>query len=430
MSSPGSTTIDVTIISPEEDAKRILTDLLASENIRTAASRIASGVIQSPPFQNACLVLVKNILDDLINDPETTSQLTALVYNVLQNEKIYAAVKDLVHQLVNDEEVYRELTKLVVKLGEEQEVLDATQQLLTESAHKTLNDPSVLDHSMEFATEVVGDDVVQRTGGEALRNTVGYAVQPSGSAVLTGIGTGIVAGVLYFYLSRRGGGEGGPTGTDDLSNVSSHPQLPMQFVEATPTDMNGTGRGTFGCNPSNENLSAMDVAHKIVIFPSVLMGSIHASVSAIITFSAYAAEKCSAGWEQLHGKLSNGVVFAFNIPSQIGSFPAYASGKCSEGSKWLRGKLLDGAVFVLNVPSRIGSSTIAFASSASLWAFDKLSAILYNCQSGVAGVFQIFVGNTRNVPNYVKDRWTHLVMTATEYLFRMRGNDGISPTPR
>lgn len=35
---------------------------------------------------------------------------------------------------------------------------------------------------MEFATEVVGDDVVQRTGGEALRNTVGYAVQPSGGA--------------------------------------------------------------------------------------------------------------------------------------------------------------------------------------------------------------------------------------------------------
>ena len=67
-------------------------------------------------------------------------------------------------------------------LGEEQEVLDATQQLLTISAHRTLNDPNVLDHSMEFATEVVGDDVVQRTGGEALRNTVGYAVQPSGGA--------------------------------------------------------------------------------------------------------------------------------------------------------------------------------------------------------------------------------------------------------
>ena len=31
---------------------------------------------------------------------------------------------------------------------------------------------------MEFATDVVGDDVVQRTAGEALRNTLTYAVKP------------------------------------------------------------------------------------------------------------------------------------------------------------------------------------------------------------------------------------------------------------
>lgn len=57
-------------------------------------------------------------------------------------------------------------------------MLNATQSLLTESAHNTLNDPDILDHSMEFATDVVGDDVVQRTAGEALRNTLSYAVQP------------------------------------------------------------------------------------------------------------------------------------------------------------------------------------------------------------------------------------------------------------
>ncbi len=58
-------------------------------------------------------------------------------------------------------------------------VLDATRELLTESAHRALNDPEILDHSMEFATDVVGDNVLQRTSGEALRNTVTYAVKPS-----------------------------------------------------------------------------------------------------------------------------------------------------------------------------------------------------------------------------------------------------------
>ena len=168
MSGSSSTSNNVTIISPEEDAKRILNELLASDNIRTRGANIASGIIQSEPFQNACKKLLRTIWDDLINDPETTTQLQTLVNTVLQHENIYAAVKDIVLQLVNDEEVYKELTKLVVKLGEQQEVLDATQQLLTESSHRTMNDPSVLDHSMEFATEVMGDDVVQRTGGDAL----------------------------------------------------------------------------------------------------------------------------------------------------------------------------------------------------------------------------------------------------------------------
>ena len=57
--------------------------------------------------------------------------------------------------------------------------MDATRELLTESAHRALNDPEILDHSMEFATDVVGDNVLQRTSGEALRNTVTYAVKPS-----------------------------------------------------------------------------------------------------------------------------------------------------------------------------------------------------------------------------------------------------------
>lgn len=59
------------------------------------------------------------------------------------------------------------------------QVQTATKDLLVESAHNALNDPDILDHSMEFATEVVGDDVVQRTAGEALYNTLSYAVRPA-----------------------------------------------------------------------------------------------------------------------------------------------------------------------------------------------------------------------------------------------------------
>ena len=72
----------------------------------------------------------------------------------------------------------RTRTKIFLPFLSAKQVLDATKTLLSESAHNALNDPEVLDHSMEFATDVVGDDVVQRTAGEALRNTLTYAVKP------------------------------------------------------------------------------------------------------------------------------------------------------------------------------------------------------------------------------------------------------------
>jgi len=80
----------------------------------------------------------------------------------------------------------------VQRLGREQQVQFATQALLVESAHNALNDPEILDHSMEFATDVVGDDVVQQTAGEALYNTMSYAFRPTLSGLLTLLGFGLI----------------------------------------------------------------------------------------------------------------------------------------------------------------------------------------------------------------------------------------------
>ncbi len=270
-----------TIISPEEDAKRILNDLLGSDNVKTTASRVASNVIQSPPFQNAVKALVRNVWNDLINDPETSTQLTSLVQSVLQNERIYAAVKELVMQLLNDEEVYDELTKLVVQLGEERDVLSATQKLLTVSAHATLNDPDVLDHSMEFATEVVGDDVVQRTGGEALRNTVGYAVQPTGGAMLAGLGTVVLAGVLHFYFSR--GGDSGST-----SNVSGNSS------DRTSPLLSQTSLSSLDTPPSSASWAPL--FQKLTSIPCNVYELIRNAASKVISWNGAITSLCSSGW--------------------------------------------------------------------------------------------------------------------------------------
>jgi uncharacterized membrane-anchored protein YjiN (DUF445 family) len=157
-------------------------DVLQSEAIQEAIASLITRVLESVQFQNACQTLLKNLWNDLVNDPETTAQVVQLLNNAIQNKEIQRSVRRLVLQLIKDKEVYDELTRLLVRLGQEEEVLAATRSLLTESAHNALNDPEILDHSMEFATDVVGDDIVQRTSGEALRNTVTYAAGPGVSA--------------------------------------------------------------------------------------------------------------------------------------------------------------------------------------------------------------------------------------------------------
>ena len=185
----------------------VLADVLSSKALQEQAIKFVVKIVESDEVKAACQKLLKDLWNDLVKDPETTAQILFVLNVAIQNEDIRLAVKKLVLDIIEDEEVLEELVRLLQKLGQDQEVrfrvlvrrdsmfhslirphrspfsddlqvLDATKTLLTESAHNTLNDPEVLDHSMEFATDVVGDDVVQRTAGEALRNTLSYAVQP------------------------------------------------------------------------------------------------------------------------------------------------------------------------------------------------------------------------------------------------------------
>ncbi|KAL3901081.1 MAG: hypothetical protein SGARI_006127, partial [Bacillariaceae sp.] len=158
---------------------KIVADVLRSPQIQEAVNDLVVKVIQSPQFKNACQVLLKELLRDLLDDPDTLKQVIHLLQNAIADEKIKEASIQLVTEVFGDERVLDELVVLVQRLGMEQQVQAATQALLVESAHNALNDPEILDHSMEFATDVVGDDVVQQTAGEALYNTMSYAVRPT-----------------------------------------------------------------------------------------------------------------------------------------------------------------------------------------------------------------------------------------------------------
>ncbi|CAJ1945253.1 unnamed protein product [Cylindrotheca closterium] len=170
----------------------IIADLLNSPRIQQAVTDLVAKVLGSPEFKTSTQLLLRSLWKDLVEDPETLAQVIHLLQNVIQDEHIKEAAIQLVMEVFNDKEVLDELVSLLQRLGKEKEVLEATQALLVESAHNALNDPEILDHSMEFATDVVGDDTVQQTAGEALYNTFSYAVRPTISVVLSIVGAGFI----------------------------------------------------------------------------------------------------------------------------------------------------------------------------------------------------------------------------------------------
>lgn len=126
-----------------------------------------------------------------------------MLQRAIQDEQVKRAAQKLVLELVRDPEVHQSLVTLVQRLGRAPEVQRATQSLLLRSAHRSLNDAELLEHSMEFATDVLGDDVVQQTAGEALRNTVGHAVRPAATVVIAATGiTLILLGLVALGFAR------------------------------------------------------------------------------------------------------------------------------------------------------------------------------------------------------------------------------------
>lgn len=181
----------------------VLSDVLQSQALQQAAQQFVVQTLQSEPVKAGLQRLLKELFFDLVNDPETVAQIVKLLQFAIQNPDVRNAAQQLVLDIVAEPDVQEALVQLVQRLGQESDVQLATQELLTESAHHALNDPEILDHSMEFATDVLGDDIVQRTAGEALRNTVGHAVRPATTVVLTALGVGLmILGVVSLGYAR------------------------------------------------------------------------------------------------------------------------------------------------------------------------------------------------------------------------------------
>ena len=190
----------------------------------------------------------------------------------------------------------------------------------------------------------------------------------------------IVAGVLHFYMSRRGDESSSllklhspeDRGARDLAQS----QLPAQFHGSSPTSNLSVGRGSeFTPSSSNVNHSTasffakvMECAHRIASIPSFLIGSIL----------------------QTYDKLAHGVVFIFNTPS------------------------------------RLGSSMTALYCSVSTWVSNTLSFLFLSCRTGFSGTHQTIIAHAKKTSIFITYYWCHLRNVVADCFRLMRGNSSDS----
>ena len=177
-------------------------DILQSKALQDAAQQFVVQLLASDAVKRSLSRLVQQLWSDLVTDPETLAQIIRLLQIAIQDPQIRKATQTLVLDLVSEPAIQQALVDLLQRVGSDEQVLQATQGLLTQATHRSLNDPEILEHSMEFASDVVGDDVVQQSARDALWNTVGSAVKPVSTAVLLATGLGLIGfGVLVATRS-------------------------------------------------------------------------------------------------------------------------------------------------------------------------------------------------------------------------------------
>lgn len=181
----------------------------ASTNPETQAAvmSLALYVLQHPDTLVETQVLAKKLVKAVLDSPETVEQVTDMALQVMANPRFRQGVSELVTALGQSEEVFSAASEVSSRVIQDPDVQETLTAILSASSHKVLEDEQVFDHSKEFVAQVVGDDAVQRSGGDALWITVRHALQ---SRIMKVAGLGLLTASALLLLSGKGGrgGEG------------------------------------------------------------------------------------------------------------------------------------------------------------------------------------------------------------------------------
>lgn len=135
-------------------------------------------VLQHPQSLDELTTIARQLVARLSADAAVQQQLVGLVNHVLTDPAVQAQLVTVLAQLVQHPEFVSGVVVALTGVARAPEVVHAATELVQAAAQDLLADEQVVEESRRFIADVMGDDSLQKEGGDALWNSLNYALKP------------------------------------------------------------------------------------------------------------------------------------------------------------------------------------------------------------------------------------------------------------
>ncbi len=170
-----------TILNDKEintNAAAFLQKAAGEKETQEALIMMLNHVLKHPNSEKELTALVMRVIRSISEDKKCIADLATLFTAALAERNVLDACVNVVAALGEDPEILKVLSDLTVKVLAEQNVVDATNELFAASSERVLADEAVMHQSQAFVVDVMGDEMLQREGGNAIWKSVKHAMQP------------------------------------------------------------------------------------------------------------------------------------------------------------------------------------------------------------------------------------------------------------
>ncbi|KAJ1423706.1 hypothetical protein B484DRAFT_103753 [Ochromonadaceae sp. CCMP2298] len=182
-------------VQTQELATAVVNTILEDREITSQAAAFLKKASTAPETQQALLELTLHVLQhpetleeltnitqkmikNLADDKDTIADVSRLLGKVLEDPQLQAVLVKVIGVLCKDEALFRAVAQMMAQVFAEQQVVQAGADLLSQSGTEVMRDEQVLQQSRAFVGQVMGDDLLQKEGGNAIWKSITYALQP------------------------------------------------------------------------------------------------------------------------------------------------------------------------------------------------------------------------------------------------------------